>query len=385
MSNFDVPIQIQGGTYQLFPGKVLGSELYSLANISPSELELMLDTPEEVDIPVLPTDTLIITGGESFVVAKPCSDIPDIPALHSPIPFSLNGRLFTGDESFLKGKVTTEELAQMIGKSTSDTRFILDLDGLADQVLPNEGEILVGGNWSIITTPIEDEGSEIDLEDCSSGGGAVEPSHRYRIRVDDQKFTVDVPHMLGRDILKLAGLCNSEQHALYQKFRGGETKVIAPNEKADFTAPGVERFVTIPLDMTEGFEPRRQFQLPDEDVLFLESLNLPWEVVLENNVRRVVVHDFRVPEGYNVDVVSMYMRIESGYPEAQIDMVYFYPELRRNDNSPIKAIASDQFDSKQWQRWSRHRTPNNPWRPGIDNVSTHVSAIRSWLQLELLK
>jgi len=385
MPNFDVSIQIQGDEFTLFPGKVYGSELYSLVNISPDEYMLMLDTPNEVDIPVSPADIIIVTGGENFVISKPCSGISDIPALNSPIPFSLNGDLFTGDDSFMRGKVTTEELAQKINKSTSDTRFILDLDGLADQVLPNKCQIVVGGSWSVITTPVEDEGAEIDLEDCSCGGEPPRPSHRYRIRVDDKKFTVDVPHMLGRDILKLAGFCSPEQHALYQKFRGGETKIIAPDEKVDFTAPGVERFVTIPLDMTEGFEPRRQFQLPPDDVMFLDSLGMPWEAVLESNVRRVLIHEFPVPSGYNVGVASINMRIESGYPEAQIDMVYFYPSLARNDNKPIGAITTDQFDSKQWQRWSRHRTPSNPWRPGIDNVSTHVSAIQSWLQLELLK
>lgn len=79
------------------------------------------------------------------------------------------------------------------------------------------------------------------------------------------------------------------------------------------------------------------------------------------------------------------LRIESGYPEAQIDMAYFYPDLRRSDGTALKAIASDSFDGKQWQRWSRHRTPQNPWRPGIDNVSTHLSAVQSWLKLELNK
>jgi len=31
-----------------------------------------------------------------------------------------------------------------------------------------------------------------------------------------------------------------------------------------------------------------------------------------------------------------------------------------------------QLDNKTFQQWSRHRTPANPWREGVDNLGTHV-------------
>jgi hypothetical protein len=37
-----------------------------------------------------------------------------------------------------------------------------------------------------------------------------------------------------------------------QKLRGGQTKRIDLDERVDFTTPGVERFMTLPLDQTEG-------------------------------------------------------------------------------------------------------------------------------------
>lgn len=382
MSNFDVSIEIQGTAYTVFPGKVLGGALYELVGLSPEEYLLCLDVGGEVDIPISLNDTAILTGGESFVISRKCSELPGNPILKESIPFSLNGEEYVADEAFLYGKITVSEIASRLDYSENQ-RFILDLDGLADQVLPEQGQIIVGHDWRIISTPYE--GEEVDVEDCSNSGKPVPPARHYRIRVGDEKFKVDVPHMLGREILALAGLCNIEQHALYQKLKGGETLVIAPDEKVDFTAPGVERFVTIPLDMTEGFEPRRHFDLPPDDISFLNSNGLPWETVLEKNVRRVLIHELPIPDGYNVQSAVVNLRIESGYPEAQIDMAYFYPDLRRSDGTALKAIASDSFDGKQWQRWSRHRTPQNPWRPGIDNVSTHLSAVQSWLKLELNK
>ena len=43
-----------------------------------------------------------------------------------------------------------------------------------------------------------------------------------------------------------------QTHKLYQKFKGGETKEIASEESVSFIRPGVERFMTIPCDTTEG-------------------------------------------------------------------------------------------------------------------------------------
>src|SRR5438067_2303647 len=109
-----------------------------------------------------------------------------------------------------------------------------------------------------------------------------------------------------------------------------------------------------------GDEFRRQFQLPEDDSAFLERTQLRWEAVIEAGVRRLIIRDYPVPEGYNVPRVNLNFRIEAGYPDAQIDMVYFEPHLSRRDGKPIGALAADQFDGRAWQRWSRHRTPENP-------------------------
>lgn len=107
--------------------------------------------------------------------------------------------------------------------------------------------------------------------------------------------------------------------------------------------------------------------------------------VTENRINRVVIYDYPVPDGYNIKKVNLNLRIEANYPDVQIDMVYFYPALVRKDNTPIKALAIDNFDEKSWQRWSRHRTPKNPWRPGIDDISTHLLLVDEWLISELAK
>jgi hypothetical protein len=130
---------------------------------------------------------------------------------------------------------------------------------------------------------------------------------------------------------------------------------------------------------------RRHFALPAEDMEWLEGVGRPYELVAEGGSLRVVVHDWLVPPGYNVASVSANVRIEPGYPDAQIDMVYFFPALSLRTGGSIGALAVDQFDDKTWQRWSRHRTPANPWRPGTDNLSTHFALIQEWLEREARK
>jgi hypothetical protein len=128
---------------------------------------------------------------------------------------------------------------------------------------------------------------------------------------------------------------------------------------------------------------RRSFRLPAEDEGFLDSTGWRWEAVSQDGVRRLLLYDYPVPRGYNRESVTLYLRIESGYPDVQIDMVYFWPGLAKTTGGEIKAISQESFDGKVWQRWSRHRTPANPWRPGIDSVETHLALVSDWLAREV--
>lgn len=93
----------------------------------------------------------------------------------------------------------------------------------------------------------------IDIEEYAKAGRPVPTkAHSYRIRIDKEKFVVKVPAMTGRELLNLAGKTPATNYMISQKFRSGEAKKIGYDEKADFTAPGVERFMTLPLDQTDG-------------------------------------------------------------------------------------------------------------------------------------
>jgi hypothetical protein len=106
--------------------------------------------------------------------------------------------------------------------------------------------------------------------------------------------------------------------------------------------------------------------------------------VQEGSNQWLIVRDFPIPSGYNTDKVDVALMIPPGYPAAQIDMAYFHPPLARTDGRGIKALSSQSIEGKNYQRWSRHRTGQNPWRPDVDDVSTHISLVSYWLEREFI-
>ena len=221
--------------------------------------------------------------------------------------------------------------------------------------------------------------------DDKAGDARGRPQQHYKVQIDKDFFEAPVSRMTGRELLELADKKPVERYAIYLKVKGGQPDRIDLDEKIDLSQPGVERFVTLPLDQTEGFGGRRQFALPQDDLEWLDRVPGRFELVGVGGVLRVVLYNFPIPPGYQCRHADVNVRIESGYPDSEIDMVYVHPALQRTDGKPIAAISSDDFDGKQWQRWSRHRTPANPWRPGIDNLASHFGLVEHWFARELNK
>ena len=219
-----------------------------------------------------------------------------------------------------------------------------------------------------------------------SGADGGRPPRTYQVLIDKEHFVFTNSTPTGRELLQEARKLPVESFAIYIKQPGAQPKRIQLDEQVDLSEPGVERFVTLPLDQTEGLEHgRRQFSLPAEDMDWLEGRDSPFELVADGGAMRVVLYDFPLPAGYTANTVTAQVRIEPGYPDVQIDMVWFTPALALSSGRGIGAISQEQFDGKQWQRWSRHRTSVNPWRPGIDSLATHFALVEDWISRETRK
>ena len=130
---------------------------------------------------------------------------------------------------------------------------------------------------------------------------------------------------------------------------------------------------------------RKAFQLPEEDEECLAARGHPWEAIGEGDAKWLILPDYKIPTGYNVTSATAALRIPASYPDVQIDMVYFRPSLMLTTGRPIANLSTLQIDGKEYQQWSRHRTGENPWRPGVDNVCTHLLQVDTWLKRELTK
>jgi Multiubiquitin len=92
----------------------------------------------------------------------------------------------------------------------------------------------------------------VDIEQhAKNDGGKAPPAPQYRIRIDKEQFIVDVPTMTGRQLLELAKKIPVEHWMLNAKIKG-QIKPVGLDEVVDLTAPGLERFMTLPKDQTEG-------------------------------------------------------------------------------------------------------------------------------------
>jgi hypothetical protein len=99
---------------------------------------------------------------------------------------------------------------------------------------------------------IEGNGDIIEVEAYAKAGRTPPKGRQYRIRVDKQLIVVPTETVTGREILRLAGKQPPERFRLDQKLTGGRTVKIELTQVVDLTTPGVERFMTLPLDQTEG-------------------------------------------------------------------------------------------------------------------------------------
>lgn len=208
---------------------------------------------------------------------------------------------------------------------------------------------------------------------------------KYKIQLDRDVKEAPTNCMFGQQILGLFGKTPYTDYQLYLKLKGKNAEKIAYDQQVCFDDPGIERFTSQKLSHQDGSEPKREFLLSSQDESFLNSLELIWETVIDQNLHTVIIRGVKPPYGYNVDSVDIAMRLDQTYPRTQIDMAYFSPKLTRKDGKPINAVTDLMIEGKSYQQWSRHRTPDNPWREGIDCLETHYFFIMFWLEREFEK
>ncbi|MDX8494190.1 multiubiquitin domain-containing protein [Mesorhizobium sp. VK22B] len=153
----------------------------------------------------------------------------------------------------------------------------------------------------------------------------------------------------------------------------------------DLRAPGIEKLRLTPKDVNNGeVAAKRDFKLLPADEKGLAARELVWETVIEGGHQWLVIQSYPVPMGYNHSAVTMALEVPSSYPAAEIDMFYCSPHLERTNGRPIpQTQANATIGGTSFQRWSRHRGPASRWKPGLDNVLSHLALVDSALLQEV--
>ena len=118
-----------------------------------------------------------------------------------------------------------------------------------------------------------DEIEVIDLEEHSCSGKPIPTRVKYYlIRVDNDKIRVQSP-ISAKEILLSAGL-SPKDYKLEQKFGGGKTIELEPNQEVDLREPGVERFISVLDSSTKVIINGREKVVTDKQFTFKELIYL---------------------------------------------------------------------------------------------------------------
>ena len=366
-------ISIDGKLIDFSEKKVTGKQILEKACREPTQCYTLYQKLKGCDFEKVSLDETIDLsnpGIEHFVTKEP-----------EVFNYTVNGEPETTDKKFL----TPTEILKL-DAINSDEFYLVQLnhDGTETEYAyaPEEKIKMVCTGMKFVSRKWLDI---IDIEEHGKCCTLVPPARKYKVRIDKIYVELDSPVTTGRILLTKANKLPVAKFDIYkvlssnpqpQKINGLDTEINL-REKC------LVRFVTLPKEQQEGRGNRIGFSLPAEDVEFLDNNSFLWEAIVQQS-NWLIIKGHPVPEGYNVSLVDIALLIPPAYPAAEIDMAYFYPPLQKTSGKPIGAISQQAIDGKIFQRWSRHRQPGE-WRPGLDNISTHLLAVNNWLEHDLKK
>lgn len=239
---------------------------------------------------------------------------------------------------------------------------------------PDRGEVLL---------------SENDELDLSHPGveNLVTRVPTWKLNVQGVTLTVDTPVIKVRKALELAGVSTDQGWHIYLIVEGHDKRELGLDDDIDLTQPGIEKVRLTPKDVDNGesaLSTVRQFRLLPADEAFLDGAYPGWQAVIENARQWILLPGYKLPTGYTQSLVNLAIEVPPTYPMAQLDMFYLCPAGVLVTGVAIPATeACESVQGKQYQRWSRHRSGRSVWRPGVDNVMTHLALVESALLKEV--
>ena len=206
---------------------------------------LFLDRTNQAATPLSSSDHILLRGGERLVYGGVAAD--DNPRLSNAIHPTLNGHTLEVQNAKASGLAVKKNDTEF----PHGRLFVESVDEV-DVEIPDDVTVVVQETDVYFVVPPSPEGvSEIDLEECGKHGRRPPRGHKYRVRVDGTKHTLESATVTGAELLALVGK-NTHDWSLNQKLHGGRRVRIQPDDVIDLWKPGVERFETVRRQAQQG-------------------------------------------------------------------------------------------------------------------------------------
>ena len=219
-------------------------ELCDLAGSSGQPL--FLERADEPATPLDPSDHILLRGGEQLIEGGVVHE--DVYPLSQPIRPTFNGQALELDCAKANGRTLKANDAEF----PNGRLFVESVDEVDVEIADDVTVVVREEDVYFVVPPSADGDDSIDLEEC--GKHNRQPprgGHRYRIRIDGEKFTLDRPTVTGDAVLALVGK-NYQDWSLNEKHRGGRRERVKPDTVVDLCKPGVERFETVRRQAQQG-------------------------------------------------------------------------------------------------------------------------------------
>lgn len=271
-----------------------------------------------------------------------------------------------GNELDWPGDSVSGEIIRRLGRIPSEKPIYLERSGEPDRVVEDADVVRIARGG---------------IEEFKSRDPQV-----WKLNVQGKRIESRTPTITAAEALAAAGF-DPGAWIIILKVQGQPKKQLSADDTIDLRTPGVEKVRLIAKDVNNG-EARtaapRDFALLETDESFLDEVSPAWEARVEDGRNWLVIHGYPVPQGYTVSCVDLALLVPPNYPQAEIDMFYVDPPLRKASGGAIPCTEStERIGGRSYQRWSRHRGCSSRWNPVTDNVVTHLALVEGAIAKEV--